>query len=119
MADSQKTEKATPKKRRDERKKGNVFFSSDAVAVVTLLGGFLTLWVWAPRMVEELYDFLRVCLSLAARQPDSPALDLGEVFGQFLTALCWAAGPLLAAAAVTVLEILLFWLHFRRREVKL
>ena len=28
-------------------------------------------------------------------------------------------GFLLAAAAVTALEILLFWLHFRRREVKL
>ena len=26
---------------------------------------------------------------------------------------------LLAAVAVTVLEIFLFWLHFRRREVKL
>ena len=33
----EKTEKATPKKRRDERKKGNVFLSQDAVAVTTLL----------------------------------------------------------------------------------
>ena len=33
MAEGSKTEKATPKKRRDERKKGNVFMSKDAVAV--------------------------------------------------------------------------------------
>ena len=37
MADSSKTEKATPKKRRDERKKGNVFFSNDAVSIAVLL----------------------------------------------------------------------------------
>ncbi|MFQ9917564.1 MAG: EscU/YscU/HrcU family type III secretion system export apparatus switch protein [Flavonifractor plautii] len=33
-----KPEKATPKKRRDERKKGNVFFSNDAVSVVGAAG---------------------------------------------------------------------------------
>ena len=32
----EKTEKATPKKRRDERKKGNVMMSQDVVAVATL-----------------------------------------------------------------------------------
>ena len=37
MAEGNKTEKATPKKRRDERKKGNVFMSKDAVAVASLL----------------------------------------------------------------------------------
>ena len=37
MADGQKTEKATPKKRRDERKKGNVFFSNDAVYVAVMV----------------------------------------------------------------------------------
>ena len=47
MADSSKTEKATPKRRRDERKKGNVFLSQDAVAVVTLLGSFSAFWMLA------------------------------------------------------------------------
>lgn len=40
MAESNKTEKATPKKRRDERKKGNAFQSKDAISVVVLLVGF-------------------------------------------------------------------------------
>ena len=40
MAEGSKTEKATPKKRRDERKKGNVFMSQDVVSVVTLLSSF-------------------------------------------------------------------------------
>ena len=43
MAGESKTEKATPKKRRDERKKGNVFLSKDAVVVVSIFVGFLLL----------------------------------------------------------------------------
>ncbi|MBS4959363.1 MAG: flagellar biosynthesis protein FlhB [Clostridiales bacterium] len=38
-----KTEQATPKRRRDERKKGNVFLSKDIVTVFTLIGSFYTL----------------------------------------------------------------------------
>ena len=43
MAGDSKTEKATPKKRRDERKKGNVMMSKDVVAVATLLGTLVML----------------------------------------------------------------------------
>ena len=63
MADSSKTEKATPKKRRDERKKGNVFLSQDAVAVVTLLGSFSAFWLLAGRVGEELSGFMRFCFT--------------------------------------------------------
>ena len=69
MADSQKTEKATPKKRRDERKKGHVFFSNDAVAVVTLLGGFGLLWALGPSIAQRLEEFMHYSLSLAAVRP--------------------------------------------------
>lgn len=40
MAEANKTEKATPKKKRDERKKGNAFQSRDVISVVTLIVGF-------------------------------------------------------------------------------
>ena len=63
MADSSKTEKATPKKRRDERKKGNVFLSQDAVAVVTLLGSFFTFWLMAGEIGEQLAGFMGFCFS--------------------------------------------------------
>ncbi len=39
----ERTEKATPKRRRDERKKGNVLQSKDIVTVFTLIGGFYVL----------------------------------------------------------------------------
>lgn len=63
MADSSKTEKATPKKRRDERKKGNVFLSQDAVAVATLIGSCAMLWIFAPLMAQESSAFLAACLA--------------------------------------------------------
>ena len=43
MAGSEKTEKATPKKRKDERKKGNTYQSKDVVSVVLLFMAFFML----------------------------------------------------------------------------
>ena len=63
MAEGSKTEKATPKKRRDERKKGNVFLSQDAVAVVTLLGSFSVFWMMSGRIAEQLTGFMRFCFT--------------------------------------------------------
>ena len=50
MAESNRTEKATPKKRRDERKKGNAFQSKDLVSVVMILAGAV--------MVSKLAGFI-------------------------------------------------------------
>ncbi len=41
MAESNKTEKATPKKIQDERKKGNAYQSKDVVSVVIIILGFV------------------------------------------------------------------------------
>lgn len=40
MAESNKTEKATPKKRRDERKKGNAYQSKDVISIGMIIIGF-------------------------------------------------------------------------------
>ena len=52
-----KTEKATPKKRRDERKKGNVFQSNDVVSVFSLLAIFYTLKFWFSYIYKLLSQF--------------------------------------------------------------
>ena len=49
----EKTEKATPKRRRDERKKGNVLMSRDVVAVATLLGSLIMMRVMAGVVMER------------------------------------------------------------------
>lgn len=50
----EKTEKATPKKRRDERKEGNVYSSKDVIAVASLLGSFYGLQAFFPSMYESI-----------------------------------------------------------------
>lgn len=50
----EKTEKATPKKRSDERKKGNVFQSKDLIAIVSLLGMFYAMKFWMPYLLTAI-----------------------------------------------------------------
>lgn len=57
MAGDSKTEKATPKKRRDERKKGNVLMSKDAVAVATLIGSLFVIQAMSGLLLEQIRTF--------------------------------------------------------------
>lgn len=59
----EKTEKATPKKRRDQRKEGNVASSKDVVVVVSLLGSFLCLRWLFPFIYEEIQKCMRTFIS--------------------------------------------------------
>lgn len=59
MAETNKTERATPKKRKDERKKGNVFQSKDVVSVVVILIGFFLiskLGMFIIVQIDNLYE---------------------------------------------------------------
>ena len=109
MADSSKTEKATPKKRRDERKKGNVFFSNDAVSVAVLLAGFAVIRLTGPGVVARLDEFLQYCLGLASGMGGTALVEqLPELFGQFCLAFVLTAGPILGVAAAVGVAVTLF-----------
>ena len=56
MASEEKTEKATPKKRRDQRKEGNVASSKDVIVVASLIGCFYCLQLLFPAIYETLRD---------------------------------------------------------------
>ena len=99
MADGQKTEKATPKKRRDERKKGNIFFSNDAVSVVVLLVRFLVLRLSANWIAAQIYEFLRYCMDLIAQPSMEVPAEGSGLFIHLLGTFVKAAVPLMAAAA--------------------
>jgi flagellar biosynthetic protein FlhB len=100
VADGSKTEKATPKKRRDERKKGNVFLSQDAVAVATLVGSFAMLLLLADHIVEQVARMIEYCLSIGAKEEAEGQLALGEMFTQIVMVVLKTVGPIIA---VTVL----------------
>ena len=65
-----KTEKATPKKRRDQRKEGNVFQSKDVVTVATLFGSFFILWMMFPYIYESLRAFMVYFIDISGTQSD-------------------------------------------------
>ncbi len=107
MAGESKTEKATPKKRRDERKKGNVFQSKDAVAVATLFGGVAALRLVFSPAVLSLRDLYQYCLALI-RQPEVEAFPQG-LFLQMVSLTARIVGPValvisLAAIAATFIQ---------------
>ena len=106
MAEGSKTEKATPKKRRDERKKGNVFMSRDAVAVVSLLGTFLTLWLLTTTFVHQLGGFMTLCIGTIGeetREMSSLTTEFGVqgIFAVGRTVGLLAAVSILCAVAAT------------------
>lgn len=101
MADSQKTEKATPKRRRDERKKGNIFFSNDAVSVVVLIAGLATLFLSMGSMADNLGQFLRSCISLVRLSQGTDAVgDLRQLLPELLWSFVLTVGPILLVPAV-------------------
>lgn len=101
MADSQKTEKATPKRRRDERKKGNIFFSNDAVSVVVLIAGLATLFLSMGSMADNLGQFLRSCISLVRLSQGTDAVgDLRQLLPELLWSFVLTVGPILLVPTV-------------------
>jgi flagellar biosynthesis protein FlhB len=57
FADEDKTEKATPKKRQDARKKGQVFQSKDLSAAILLIAIVMTLRIYGSSMYYEVRTF--------------------------------------------------------------
>lgn len=57
MAGEDKTEKATPKKRRDQRKEGNVLQSKEIVTAVSVLGIFSIVRILAEFLMKNLLSF--------------------------------------------------------------
>lgn len=70
MAADSKTEKATPKRRRDERKKGNVFMSNDVIVVLGLVGIFCMLRLYFPVLIDTVRDYMVRTFEEAAVQTE-------------------------------------------------
>ena len=67
MADPSKTERATAKKRRDERKKGHIAKSQDVIAVVSLIAAYAMLQFLAPTFIEQTSSFMQYCMEMAGQ----------------------------------------------------
>jgi flagellar biosynthetic protein FlhB len=105
MADQnfeEKTEKPTPKKRQDVRKKGEVAKSRELPSVTVLLSGILTLAVFAPFMNGQ----MRVVMERTLR--DFPATDLGiadmiNLANEICVIFLLMIGPIMAAVFIVAI----------------
>jgi flagellar biosynthetic protein FlhB len=102
-----KTEKATPKKREDARKKGQVARSVDVNGAAVLLAGLLAMSAFGPKIMEQMRLAMTQVIALMATPQVVQEKGIGTLFllvGQHvglaalpICAVCFVAG--LAAAA--------------------
>lgn len=94
MAD-EKTEKATPKKRQDERKKGHVFSSRDVASVATLLGAAVILRETLRLLLLRFQRFSGLCMRYAGAVERMTGETIRVVAGEMLSDLALLTLPLL------------------------
>ncbi len=109
MAGDSKTEKATPKRRRDERKKGNVLMSKDAVAVATLIGSLFMIQVMGGVVVGQVREILiKIFGYIGSGTVGQIPGILGDLFATALLAFLTMAGPFLAVTALLAVGVTFF-----------
>ena len=96
MADGSKTEKATPKKRKDERKKGHVAVSKHEVMIATLLGTFVMLKALFPLMYRTMRDYMIKYVSLA---------PVADTISDYTTSIFWDMVIAIAKAAIPIILV--------------
>jgi flagellar biosynthetic protein FlhB len=100
MSASDKTEKATPKKKADARKQGQVARSQDINGAVVMLAGIFALGATGPGIAERLGDVMRRTLMLGA-DPEAVRLgSIGTLFSDIGTQVALSVAPIVAACMV-------------------
>ena len=97
----EKTEKATPKRKQDERKKGNVFLSREVVTVFSLLSIFAVLKFLMPFIVETLEGTITGFFTMLPTVEEISAKTISEFFIDGLIAFVKTAMPLLLTTVLT------------------
>ena len=95
-----KTEKATPKKRRDQRKEGNVLQSRDVSGIVTLAGSFFALWILFEGIIQTVAEFTIRFIELSGTVTDTSMGNVASLGSSFLLAAAKTLVPFLLICAV-------------------
>ncbi len=102
----EKTEKATPKKRRDARKKGQVFQSREISSALVLLIIFIVLRIFGSTIYSQLARFAK---KVFTEYPDIKEMYMRDivvrVFSDSIIVFFSAVGPILVAALLAGLII--------------
>jgi flagellar biosynthetic protein FlhB len=95
-----KTEKATPKKKEEARKRGQVAKSMDLNGAVVLLAALLALSAFAPKMYHRMADATRELLLYVSQPEIVGQAGLGKVFSTVASAWLLTLAPVAAVCLV-------------------
>ncbi len=99
MAGEDKTEKATPKKRRDQRKEGNVLQSKEVVTAVSVLGIFSIVRILAEFLMKNILSYTaRMCEQSATYVINTDSYM--RLVVDVITVVVMVVGPVCAAAMI-------------------
>ncbi len=99
-AGGDRTEKATPKKKEEARKKGQVARSVDLNGAGVLMAGVLALSAFAPGMVERMAQAMRTALTLTSQPSLVDQEGLATVLGSLAQDTVLAALPIMVVCCV-------------------
>src|SRR4051812_40488184 len=99
----EKTEKATPKRREEARKKGQVARSQDLNGALVLIGGLIAVAAWGPHMMDKLGQSMRETFALMGNPGGVNATLLGQLFVDGGKTIAMALGPIAGACVAAAL----------------
>lgn len=99
----EKTEKATPKRKEDERKKGNIFQSKELVTVFSLVIVFYSLKWLGPYAMNSMQGSIYYFFDLAATKPTLRQSDIGQIFIKSCTVFVISAMPVLIISSLVAI----------------
>jgi flagellar biosynthetic protein FlhB len=105
MADGNKTEKATPKRRQEARDKGQVARSTDLSGAFVLMAAILALAVTAPDIMDALSKTIRETLALASDSDTAVGPGLGKLLSNLGLTVLKALAPIAGAAIVAAVIV--------------
>lgn len=95
-----KTEQATPKKKEDQRKEGNVLQSKEIPIVTTMIATFFGFALLYPFVESVILDVVKSCMELIETQETLTISDAQNFFIQGLLSFAMAAVPILLIAGL-------------------
>ena len=97
MADN-RTEKATPKRRKEAREKGQIARSPDLTSAAVVLGGIVAVIVTGPAMLDHFAAIVRVGLSQSGSTRLAGRAGVGDLFSWGVSSMIGIVAPVAVTA---------------------
>jgi flagellar biosynthetic protein FlhB len=105
MADPDKTEKATPKRREEARKEGNVAKSTDLSGAAVVLAGLFTLGIAGPSMVQRMASGIHDSLAAGGGTDPVTKNTIGDLLMRSGGDAALSLAPVVGVCALTAIVI--------------